>query len=182
MNAKILRAMQILSCAGALMSGPLWAKEVSAVMPAGNVEFVDFVVTYRSDQGCTQQRLYAHVKFENIGMRKISFRGNFVDKRIVMILGAEAKIEFFRPGDREWQPVAGAGGGGSDSQLTVLGNETKDAFFDWPLDFLVNFPAETRFRITLVDTDERSFQSQPFVLHDGKRLLREEFLSFKKQE
>lgn len=180
LNAKFLRSLTFLLLAEAALLPSSSANDRGG-SSFGEVSLIEFVMTYKPMDSCTQQRLFARVKLENKAPDAIDFPAFDIDRKKVLRLGTEANIEFIVPGDRDWRLMAGAGGQGPDSQWTVPSKASGMVYLDWPVGLFVNYPSETQFRITLIDSRSRLYRSEPFRLHEGKYLLRSEYLAEEKE-
>ena len=125
------------------------------------------------EHGRANERLYARIDVENASPEPVYFNGAALDDKIHLQFGMEAEVEYLLPSGGSWQSTVGAGRDGSapPNQLVVAPSQTGSAYVDWPLGLLTDFPAETTFRVTLVDSKQRRYSSAPFVFHDGRQRL-----------
>jgi hypothetical protein len=147
------------------------ASAATAPSPGVDVKLTEFVYTQKHVGEEVRPKLRASIRVENNTGDDRCFVGHDEDGKLVLMIGEEGRIDFSMP-PGEWTPLIGPGVGPRSDRLCIRGGSAGTVYIEWPLALLIDPPAETLFRVTLVDSVDQRFPSDPFKLHDGRVKVR----------
>lgn len=148
------------------------AEEAKSSKPQDlTVLFDRFVYLQDTRSECSRAQTYVAVTVHNSGRNAVQFDGYKTNDRWFLRLGMEGRVEYFEPGARDWNVGLTEGHDFPNGKLVVPARSQMTVYVPWSISYFVDFPTETLFKITLVDSIGNKYPTEAFPLHDGRQKL-----------